>query len=150
MNTALTIRRLVPDDEPQWQDLWRGYLTFYKTTLPPEIYATTFARLLSDDEAGPRGFVAESEGALVGLVHYFFHPHCWRIEKVCYLQDLFAAEAARGKGVGRALIEAVYKAADEAGSPSVYWMTQDFNATARKLYDQIGTLTPFIKYQRPA
>ena len=55
----------------------------------------------------------------------------------------------RGKGIGRALIEAVYAAADAHGAATVYWMTQDFNATARQLYDRIATLTPFIKYQRP-
>ena len=92
--------------------------------------------------------MAESDGELIGLVHYLFHRHCWRVENVCYLQDLFAAPEARGKGVGRALIEAVYAKADEAGSPNVYWLTQDFNHTARQLYDRIGTLTPFIKYQR--
>ncbi len=84
----------------------------------------------------------------MGLVHYIFHDHCWRPEGVTYLQDLFADPEIRGHGVGRALIEAVYAAADAAGRPSVYWMTQDFNATARQLYDRIGTLTPFIKYAR--
>jgi GNAT superfamily N-acetyltransferase len=83
------------------------------------------------------------------LVHYLFHRHCWRIEDVCYLQDLYAAPEVRGRGVGRALIEAVYRAADAAGAPSVYWLTQDFNATARQLYDRIGHVTPFVKYVRP-
>ncbi len=74
----------------------------------------------------------------------------WKIENVVYLQDLYADPEVRGQGVGRKLIEAVYKAADEAGCPSVYWLTQDFNTEARKLYDRIGTLTPFIKYDRPS
>jgi len=82
------------------------------------------------------------------LVHYILHPHNWREEDVVYLQDLYVSEAARGTGAGRALIEAVYAAADANGTPSVYWLTQDFNATARQLYDRISTLTPFIKYQR--
>ena len=86
----------------------------------------------------------------MGLTHYIFHRHGWKIENVCYLQDLYAAPDVRGKGVGRALIEAVYAEADKAGAPSVYWLTQDFNATARQLYDRIGTVTPFIKYTRPA
>ena len=86
----------------------------------------------------------------MGLVHYLFHRHCWREENVCYLQDLYADPEVRGKGIGRALIEAVYAAADAAGAPSVYWLTQDFNHTARKLYDRIGTVTPFIKYARPS
>ncbi|WP_353474619.1 GNAT family N-acetyltransferase [Salipiger sp. H15] len=145
---SLTIRPLEAGDEAAWRDLWTGYLTFYETSVPEEVYASTFARLLGDDPQDFHGLIAVAEGKPVGLVHYVFHRHCWRIENVCYLQDLYAAPEARGTGVGRALIEAVYAAADAAGSPNVYWMTQEFNATARQLYDRIGTVTPFIKYQR--
>ena len=77
-----------------------------------------------------------------------FHRHAWRIENVCYLQDLFARSETRGQGVGRALIEAVYEAADAAGAPAVYWLTQEFNYTGRQLYDRIGVKTPFIRYNR--
>jgi GNAT superfamily N-acetyltransferase len=77
-----------------------------------------------------------------------FHPHCWKVEPVCYLQDLYADREVRGRGVGRALIEAVYAAADAAGAPSVYWLTQEFNTEARRLYDRIGRVTPFIRYNR--
>ena len=91
---------------------------------------------------------AEDQGRLIGLVHIIYHPHNWRVEDVCYLQDLYVDPNARGTGAGRALIETVYAAADANGTPSVYWLTQDFNETARKLYDRIATLTPCIKYQR--
>ena len=84
----------------------------------------------------------------VGIVHYIYHAHNWRAEDVCYLQDLFAEEHVRGQGIGRALIEAVYAAADANGTPSVYWMTQHFNTNARLLYDRVGSLTPFLKYSR--
>jgi len=134
-------------DEPHWRRLWSAYLRFYETDLPEEVYLTTFDRLLSD--ADPQyGLIAELDGRPVGLVHYLFHRHCWKIEDVCYLQDLYADPEARGRGVGRALIEAVYAAADRKGAPSVYWTTQTFNDTARRLYDRIGRVTPFIKYQR--
>jgi GNAT superfamily N-acetyltransferase len=95
-----------------------------------------------------RGLIATLDGRPVGLVHYLFHRHGWKIENVCYLQDLYADPEVRGKGIGRALIEAVYAAADAEGCPSVYWLTQDFNETARRLYDRIGKLTPFVKYSR--
>ena len=112
------------------------------------MYQSTFARLLGDDPQDFSGLLAVRGGRPVGLVHFLFHRHCWKIENTCYLQDLFAEPAARGTGVGRALIEAVYAAADAAGTPSVYWLTQDTNTTARRLYDRIGTLTPFIEYAR--
>jgi GNAT superfamily N-acetyltransferase len=106
--------------------------------------------LLGCDSADFNAFVAEQDGRVVGLVHYLFHRHCWRVENVCYLQDLYADPAVRGTGIGRKLIEAVYAAADDAGAPAVYWLTQDDNAAGRRLYDRVGQHTNFIKYQRPA
>jgi GNAT superfamily N-acetyltransferase len=144
----LIVRALRAEDEFAWRGLWKDYLAFYETTVPDEIYASTFARLLGDDPRDFNGLVAEQDGRLVGLVHFLFHRHGWKIEDVCYLQDLYADPSVRGMGIGRALIEAVYAAADAYGAPSVYWLTQDFNDTARHLYDRIGVVTPFIKYQR--
>ncbi len=148
MPDSITIRPLQSADEAEWRRLWKGYLDYYETTLPDEVYETTFQRLLSADHPNQNGLIALQKGGPVGLVHYIYHPHNWKTQDVCYLQDLYADPAARGTGVGRKLIEAVYKAADADGRPTVYWLTQDFNETARKLYDRIGTLTPFIKYNR--
>jgi GNAT superfamily N-acetyltransferase len=146
-NTVI-VRALRAEDEVMWRDLWKSYLDFYETSVPEAVYASTFARLLGKDERDFNGLIAERDGQPVGLTHYLFHRHGWKIEEVCYLQDLYTAPEARGAGVGRALIEAVYAAADAYGAPSVYWLTQDFNHTARQLYDRIGSATPFIKYQR--
>lgn len=146
---TLSIRALRPDDRSEWAGLWRAYLGFYQTTLPDAVFDSTFARLLGNDAQDFNCLVAERDGRLVGLAHFLFHRHAWKIDNTCYLQDLFAAPEVRGTGVGRALIEAVYAAADAAGAPSVYWLTQDFNTAARRLYDRIGKLTPFIRYQRP-
>lgn len=143
------IRPLCAEDRDQWTALWRDYLAFYNTTLPDSTYDIYFGRLLGNDRRDFRGFVAVQGETLIGLTHFVFHPHGWKVEDTCYLQDLFVAPAARGTGAARALIEAVYAAADAAGAPSVYWMTQEDNAAGRRLYDRIGTLTNFIKYQRP-
>ncbi|MFV2052656.1 GNAT family N-acetyltransferase [Aliiroseovarius sp. YM-037] len=145
---TVAIRPLRQSDEAEWRALWTAYLEFYESSVEEEVYQTTFQRLLGSDPHDFSGFVAENDGRLVGLTHYVFHRHGWKVNNVCYLQDLYATPEMRGKGVGRKLIEAVYDAADRAGAPDVYWMTQDFNAEARVLYDRIGTLTPFIKYQR--
>lgn len=144
------IRPLRAADEADWRRLWTAYLTFYKSKVSEEVYQTTFARLLGDDAQDFHGLVALQDGQLVGLVHFLFHRHCWRVENVCYLQDLYADPSVRGTGIGRKLIEAVYGAADDTGAPAVYWLTQDDNATGRRLYDRVGQLTNFIKYQRPA
>lgn len=145
----IIIRELREDDRADWARLWTGYLEFYETAVAGEVYDSTFARLLDDDPRDHSALLAEVGGRPAGLVHYLFHRHAWRIEEVCYLQDLYADPEVRGMGVGRALIEAVYATADAHGAPQVYWMTQDFNTEARHLYDRIGQLTPFIKYQRP-
>lgn len=144
----LIIRPLSAADHADWHRLWTGYLAFYNTTLSEHVFATTFARLLDPARPQQNALVAELDGRLVGLVHFIFHAHNWRVEDVCYLQDLFVDPQVRGTGAGRALIEAVYAAADQNGTPAVYWLTQDFNATARQLYDRIAKVTPFIRYNR--
>jgi GNAT superfamily N-acetyltransferase len=145
---ALAVRAIERADEAAWRELWRGYLAFYETTRPEPIYRATFDRLTDAAVTDYAGLIATQDGTPIGLAHYIFHRHGWQIEEVCYLQDLYVDPAARGTGAGRALIEAVYAAADAAGRPSVYWLTQDFNTPARRLYDRIGTVTPFIKYVR--
>lgn len=144
----ITIRPLEPADEAAWRRLWTGYLDYYETKVPEAVYASTFSRLLGDDPQDFNGQLALVDEQPMGLVHYLFHRHCWKIENICYLQDLYVDPAARGTGLGRRLIEAVYAAADANGTPAVYWLTQDFNQTGRRLYDRIGKLTPFIRYNR--
>jgi GNAT superfamily N-acetyltransferase len=142
------IRPLRPEDEADWRKLWSDYLAFYETSVPETVYASTFSRLLGSDPQDFNCLIAEVDGQPVGLAHYLFHRHGWKIENVCYLQDLYVAPKTRGTGTGRALIEAVYAAADAAGAPSVYWLTQDFNHTARQLYNRVAKVTPFIRYSR--
>lgn len=144
----LEIRPLTAADEAEWRRLWAAYLAFYETEKPEEIYQSTWARLLSPDHPNQNGLLALKDGQPIGLVHYIFHPSNWTLTDVCYLQDLYADPTVRGTGVGRALIEAVYAKADEKGAASVYWLTQEFNATARQLYDRVAKVTPFIRYVR--
>lgn len=148
MTSSITIRPLIREDHAEWRRLWRDYLAFYKTDVAPQVYDATWERLFDEGHYEPNGLIAEVNGKPTGLVHYIFHRTCWALGDNCYLQDLYADPHSRGTGVGRALIEAVYAKADAAGAASVYWMTQDSNAPARKLYDRIASLTPFIKYQR--
>jgi GNAT superfamily N-acetyltransferase len=145
---SFTVRPLASDDREQWLGLWQGYLAFYESDVPASVTDLTWNRLL-DPEAPIHGLcAAATDGRILGIVHYLFHPVTWAAGPRCYLEDLFTSADARGRGVGRALIEAVYAAADARGADQVYWLTQEFNATARRLYDQVATATPFIKYRR--
>src|SRR5580693_10724145 len=133
MSGELIIRAVTRGDYDQWLPLWDGYNAFYgrsgPTALAPEITETTWQRFFDGYEP-VYGLVAESGGELLGLTHYLLHRSTTLIEPLCYLQDLFTSEAARGKGVGRALIEGVYERARLAGSPRVYWLTHHTNHTA--------------------
>ncbi len=145
---TITIRRLEPNDKYQWLVLWRGYLDYYEVKIADDITEMAWKRLM-DASHTINGYCAVNEqGSLVGLVHYLFHPVTWSKASRCYLEDLFTSKEARGRGVGRALIKAVYAAADECGADQVYWLTQNFNKTAQQLYDKVATKTPFVKYAR--
>ena len=145
------IRPVTRQDYDRWLPLWLGYNAFYgrsgATALSPEITAMTWARFFDAYEP-VQALVAESDGKLVGLVHYLLHRSTTMVEPNCYLQDLFTDERTRGKGVGRALIAAVYERAKIAGCTRVYWLTHETNATARKLYDQVAENTGFIVYRK--
>lgn len=138
-------------DREGWAPLWDGYNAFYEregdTALPAEITEATWSRFLDLDEP-VHALVAELDGRLVGLVHYIFHRNTISIPLVCYLQDLFTASDVRGEGVGRALIEAVYAAARDAGVERVYWHTHETNTTARALYDTLADDSGFVVYRQ--
>lgn len=145
---AIVVRAVAQRDREGWEALWRGYLEFYETDLSADI-DSLWARLMDPPPEGPFALVAETaEGELIGLAQYLFHATTWSTGRRCYLNDLFTAREARGQGAGRALIEAVDERARAAGATQLWWLTQEFNETARRLYDELATLTPFVKYVR--
>lgn len=148
---GVSVRAVTPDDYARWLPLWDGYNAFYgrhgATALDPAITATTWQRFFDADEP-VHALVAEQDGELIGLTHYLFHRSTTAIAQTCYLQDLFTSAATRGRGVGRALIEAVYARAQAGGSPRVYWQTHETNATAMRLYDQVADRSGFLVYSK--
>jgi GNAT superfamily N-acetyltransferase len=147
MAGGIVIRPVGANERAAWEPLWKGYLDFYRASVPKEVYDATWARL--HDPREPMhllgGYV---DGRLLGIVHYIYHRSCWTVGDYCYLQDLFVAEAARGHGLGRALIEAVYDEARSAGASRVHWLTMEDNATARALYDTLADRSGFIQYRK--
>jgi GNAT superfamily N-acetyltransferase len=145
---TLTIRAIEEKDKSQWLKLWAGYLEFYKSTISPEQTELTWKRLIKN-ELKMFGFVAESEDGIIGFTHCLFRPSTWTETDYCYLEDLFVYQNIRGKGVGRALIEKVVELAKEKKSKRVYWTTQEFNKSARVLYDSITPVSEFVQYRLP-
>jgi ribosomal protein S18 acetylase RimI-like enzyme len=141
------IRVIKPSDRAQWDELWQGYLTFYKEDLTAEQTELTWQRLI-DADFDIHGLVLEVDGSLVGLAHFSFTHSTWAANRDLYLEDLFVAEKVRGQGLGKALILALDEVAREEGSRKVWWETHHENKTARKLYDSVGELSEFVKYIR--
>lgn len=151
MKHAVVIRPVQREDLAAWEPLWDSYNAFYGrsglTELPVEITATTWARFFDADEP-VHALVAESDGRLLGLAHFLYHRSTIQLAPSCYMQDLFTVEAARGEGVGRALIDAVYECARQAGCPRVYWQTHETNAAAMQLYDKVADKSGFVVYRK--
>ena len=145
---TLTIRAIEEKDKDQWLKLWAGYLEFYKSTISSEQTELTWKRLINN-ELKMFGFVAESEEGIIGFTHCLFRPSTWTETDYCYLEDLFVDPNIRGKGIGRALMNKVIELAKEKKSKRVYWTTQEFNKTARVLYDSITPVSEFVQYRLP-
>lgn len=146
----MLIRRLETSDFQEWSALWALYLKFYGTSRSPAFHQSYFQKLQSPPPFGMQARVAEKECELVGLTHFTYHAHGWQDAPICYLQDLFTLPEARGMGVAEQLIRTVDAEAQKDGASGLYWMTQQDNAVARRLYDRVGVQTDFIKYTGPA
>lgn len=151
MNQSLIVRAVEPSDFAAWQELWTAYNAFYgrqgDTALSSDITGVTWSRFLDPSEP-MHARMAEQDGKRLGFVHFLYHRSTTQWGLSCYLQDLFTVEAARGKGVGRALIEAVYQHAGASDSPRVYWQTHETNDTAMKLYDKVAERSGFLVYRK--
>lgn len=144
---TLNIQHLEQSDREDWLQLWRDYLVFYKAELPDSVGEQAWERIISED-GDIHAFKAVEDDRMLGMVTYLFHGTTWSPNPRCYLHDLFTIPDARGKGIGKKLIEAVYSAASDYGADQVYWLTQEFNYHGRILYDKVADRTPFIKYAK--
>jgi len=145
---SVSVMPVVATDEQAWLELFQDYITFYEATVPKDVIALTWRRLLGREDNMMALIARDAEGRAVGIAALVFHRSTWSPTWYCYLEDLFVASEARGQGVGRALIESTYAEADRRGANRTYWATQDDNATARTLYDRVGQLTEFVQYRR--
>ncbi|CEJ89058.1 GCN5-related N-acetyltransferase [Hyphomicrobium sp. GJ21] len=146
-SATIEVRAVTADDHAEWLRLFRDYIAFYEEDVPEDVIATTWRRLLAQED-NMIALIAIANGRALGIANLVFHRSTWARDWYCYLEDLFVVPDARGKGIGRALIEAVYAEADRRGASRTYWATQAKNATARALYDRLGSLTEFVQYRR--
>jgi len=141
---VITIEKPGPGDREAWDTLFRAYIDFYQRVEPPAMYERAWEEFLAESRMHAR--VARLDGRIVGITHFFVHANTSGPD-VCYLQDLFTAPEVRGRGVARALIDAVADWARAQGCVRVYWNTHETNATARRLYDKVAENRGFLRYQ---
>lgn len=146
--SSVSVRPLIEADFDTWKVLWRGYIEFYKASIPEEMYEITWKRLM-DPSYNEHGLGALLDGKLEGITHYSFQNSTWAMTNYCYLEDLFVNPDVRGAGLGRALIDEVKNVAISAGSQRLYWNTDSTNSTARKLYDSYTLESGKVQYRIP-
>jgi GNAT superfamily N-acetyltransferase len=145
-SSELVIRPIDIHDRRDWEPLWKGYLDFYQQTIPQTTTEFTWKRLTTTHEV--EGLLAlDQNAAALGLVHFLYHPSTSAVGGNCYIEDLFVIPSARGQRIGRRLLSAVVEVAKAKGVDVVYWQTEEFNGTARRLYERVAKRSPFIRYQ---
>ena len=140
------VRDASHSDESDFRRLWQGFCDGYGLTPAPEVTDFTWARLM--DPANPlQARLALLDGRVQGFAIHQHHPSTWVLGDDGYLEDLFVAEASRGKGLGRALIEDLIAIGRARGWRRLYWLTEIENQTARRLYDQYCENDGHIRYR---
>lgn len=143
---TLQIRDAGTADETAWRTLWAGYLAFYKVDLDPAVTDRTWARLM--DPAAPlSGRLAFEGDRMLGFALHHHHCSTWVMGDDCYLEDLFVSDAARGKGVGRALLDDLVALSKARGWHRLYWHTDENNSRARALYDSYAPYDGHVRYR---
>lgn len=142
----LQIRALSDVDREGWLNLWAQYQAFYEAKIPAHATDISWERF-ADPSEPMQAIGAFRAGKLLGFAHLIFHRSSWSESDYCYLQDLFTRSDHRGKGVGRALLEAAAAIAWRNKASRFYWLTHESNARAIQLYDQVGARTGFVQYR---
>ena len=142
----MIIRWAEAGDEAAWRQLWAGFLDYYEMNLAPEITDFTWQRLMSA-QSPMKVRLACVGDVVLGFAIHQHHPSTWVMGDDCYLEDLFVAPAARGQGVGRALLQDLADYARSQGWKRLYWNTDVTNATARKLYDSFTADDGHVRYR---
>jgi len=144
---SINVRQLQVGDKPAWEELFFAYLKFYETS-PSDVNSELLWDRLTNSEPQIQGLVAQANGVVIGIVHFHYQLSTWSDTSHCYLEDLYVAEGARGKGVAKALIQQVQELAIKQGCTELFWITKESNSIARKLYDQVANLSEFIRYEK--
>jgi GNAT superfamily N-acetyltransferase len=144
---TVSVRRAVPADGPRIIELDRELARFEKLPPPDESEA---ARLLAWIFESHRleAFVAELDGKIEGIALFYEGLGSFRAKPFLYLEDLVVTEAARGRGVGEALMAVLAREAVARGALRLDWAVLDWNIHAMRFYERLGAHRPttWIRY----
>lgn len=143
--TGVVVRPVAAADRDAWVTAYRGYRDFYGMPHDPQVFETVWAWLM-DPHHETRGLVAEAGGEIVGLANFRSFARPIVGARGLFLDDLFTAPAARGQGVGSALLVRLAEIARDEQATVVRWITAGDNQTARSLYDRVARQTPWVTY----
>ncbi len=147
MTTTATVRPAMSKDRAVFLEMWDAFVA----TDPNEpgdrdMGEANWARI--HDPACALGclIVVDASDRPQGFLLHLAFPFTWSKGEVCYLQDLYVKEAARGRGYAQALIHRLAAMGREAGWFKIFWMTQADNYAAQRLYDKLAARSDFLRY----
>jgi len=146
MSRLPIVRAVRAHDRNAWQSLFQAYGVFYETPFGDGICQGVWEWLMEENHP-VRGFVAETAGVVEGFAHVRAQHDTFTAGPSWFLDDLFTAPEARGKGVATALIEHVKDFAGIQGGGTLRWITAADNHTAQRLYDTLAQRTSWLVYQ---
>lgn len=143
----MKIRDASGADEAGFRRLWAAYLAFYDVNLDPAVTDQTWTRILDPESRMSARIAVDDAGQVLGFAVWHHHIASWHLADDCYLEDLFVDPAARGQGLGRALLDDLFALARARGFGRIYWHTYEGNARARGLYDSYAQADGHIRYR---
>ncbi len=154
MTHPITLRKLNPQDRPQWEPLWDAYTRFYEREPDPAITAHLWQRIHAPQPkvwaiaaVQPATDPADGADTIIGIAHYLPHENTSQLTLICYLQDLFVSPAARAGGLGQQMIDWLIAECKKQNWCALYWNTRETNYQARALYDKYTPQSGFLLYR---
>ncbi len=93
---------------------------------------------LFGERPGAEALIAYADGEPVGFAVFFHNFSTFLGKRGMWLEDIFVEPAARGRGVGKALLLALARIAHERGCGRFEWAALDWNTPAWEFYRALG------------
>ncbi|MEQ8710759.1 MAG: GNAT family N-acetyltransferase [Rhodospirillales bacterium] len=143
----MNIRDARAEDESSWRQLLTGYLDFIGLEQADSITTGTWQRILDPDSSLFCRVAENDAGSVIGFANCVLHDGTSVATPICYLEDLYVDQSARGSGVGKALMNDLLALSKSRGWSRLYWFTEHDNTIARHLYDSFRPADDWVRYQ---